>query len=44
MFHEMDQDKVDRSRGMDVTVVFTKTFSYEGRALLKQLRYPFKDR
>ena len=42
MFHEIDQDKVDRSRGMDITVVTSATNDDEGRALLKQLGFPFK--
>ena len=43
MFHEIDQDKIDRSRGMDITVVTTATNDAEGRALLKQLGFPFKE-
>jgi large subunit ribosomal protein L5 len=43
MFHEIDQDKVDRSRGMDITVVTTATNDDEGRALLKHLGFPFKE-
>ena len=43
MFHEIDQDKIDRSRGMDITVVTTATNDDEGRALLKQLGFPFKE-
>lgn len=43
MFHEIDQDKVDRSRGMDITVVTTATNDEQGRALLKQLGFPFKE-
>ena len=43
MFFEIDQDKVDRSRGMDITVVTTATNDDEGRALLKQLGFPFKE-
>jgi large subunit ribosomal protein L5 len=43
MFHEIDQDKVDRSRGMDITVVTTASNDDEGRALLKQLGFPFKE-
>ncbi len=42
MFHEIDQDRLDRSRGMDITVVTTATNDDEGRALLKQLGFPFK--
>ena len=44
MFHEIDQDKVDRQRGMDITVVTTATNDDEGRALLKQLGFPFAGR
>ena len=43
MFHEIDQDKIDRSRGMDITVVTTATTDDQGRALLKQLGFPFKE-
>ncbi len=43
MFHEIDQDKLDRSRGMDITVVTTATNDDEGRALLRQLGFPFKE-
>jgi large subunit ribosomal protein L5 len=43
MFHEIDQDKIDRSRGMDITVVTTATNDAEGRALLKKLGFPFKE-
>ena len=43
MFHEIDQDKIDRVRGMDITVVTTATTDDEGRALLKALGFPFKE-
>jgi len=43
MFHEIDQDKVDRQRGMDITVVTTATTDEEGRALLKLLGFPYKE-
>ena len=43
MFHEIDQDKIDRVRGMDITVVTTATNDDEGRALLKALGFPFKE-
>jgi len=43
MFHEINQDKIDRSRGMDITVVTTATNDDEGRALLKKLGFPFKE-
>jgi large subunit ribosomal protein L5 len=42
MFHEIDQDKIDRLRGMDITVVTTAKTDDEGRALLKHLGFPFK--
>ena len=43
MFHEVDPDKIDRSRGMDITVVTTAGNDDEGRALLKALGFPFKE-
>ena len=42
VFHEIDQDKIDRVRGMDITVVTTAKNDDEGRALLKALGFPFK--
>jgi large subunit ribosomal protein L5 len=44
MFHEIDQDKVDRQRGMDITIVTTATNDEQGRALLKQLGFPFAEK
>ena len=43
MFHEIDQDRIDRVRGMDITVVTTATNDDEGRALLRALGFPFKE-
>ncbi|WP_374929953.1 50S ribosomal protein L5 [Kytococcus sedentarius] len=43
MFHEIDQDKIDRVRGMDITVVTTAETDDEGRALLRALGFPFKE-
>jgi large subunit ribosomal protein L5 len=43
MFHEIDVDRIDRPRGMDITVVTTATTDEEGRALLKHLGFPFKE-
>ena len=43
MFHEIDQDKIDRVRGMDITVVTTAANDDEGRALLRALGFPFKE-
>ena len=42
MFHEIDQDRIDRVRGMDITVVTSAKNNEEGRALLKALGFPFK--
>jgi large subunit ribosomal protein L5 len=42
MFHEIDQDRIDRVRGMDITVVTTAKTDDEGRALLRQLGFPFQ--
>lgn len=43
MFHEIDPDSIDRSRGMDITVVTTATTNEEARVLLRQLGFPFKE-
>jgi len=43
VFHEIDQDKIDRTRGMDITVVTTAKTDDEGRALLRLLGFPFKE-
>jgi large subunit ribosomal protein L5 len=43
MFHEIDQDKTDRVRGMDITIVTTAQTDDEGRALLRSLGFPFKE-
>src|SRR5665647_1987234 len=43
MFYEIDQDKIDRVRGMDITVVTTSTTDDEGRSLLRRLGFPFKE-
>jgi large subunit ribosomal protein L5 len=42
MFHEIDQDRIDRVRGFDITVVTTAKSDDEGRALLRQLGFPFR--
>ena len=42
VFHEIDQDKIDRVRGFDITIVTTAKTDDEGRALLKALGFPFK--
>ncbi|MGH3366272.1 MAG: 50S ribosomal protein L5 [Nocardioidaceae bacterium] len=43
MFHEVNPDRIDRSRGMDITVVTTATSDEEGRSLLHRLGFPFKE-
>ena len=43
VFHEIDVDKIDRPRGMDITVVTSATNDDEGRALLRALGFPFKE-
>jgi large subunit ribosomal protein L5 len=43
VFHEIDQDRIDRVRGMDITVVTSAKTDEEGRALLKLLGFPYKE-
>ncbi len=43
MFAEVNPDKIDRVRGMDITVVTTAGTDDEGRALLRHLGFPFKE-
>ncbi len=43
MFHEIDQDKIDRTRGMDITIVTSAANDEEARTLLRQLGFPFND-
>ena len=42
MFYEIDIDQIDRPRGMDITIVTTARNDDEGRALLRELGFPFK--
>jgi large subunit ribosomal protein L5 len=42
MFHEINQDRIDRVRGMDITVVTSATNDEQGRALLRRLGFPFR--
>ena len=44
MFYEIDIDKIDRVRGMDITLVTTAGSDDEGRALLTHLGFPFADK
>lgn len=41
VFHEINQDDIDRVRGFDITVVTTAKTDDEGRALLLALGFPF---
>ncbi|HIG25607.1 MAG TPA: 50S ribosomal protein L5 [Acidimicrobiia bacterium] len=42
IFPEIDYDKVDRTRGMDITIVTTANTDEEGRALLDAFKFPFR--
>jgi len=42
VFHEINQDKIDRVRGFDITIVTTAKTDAEGRALLRLLGFPFQ--
>jgi large subunit ribosomal protein L5 len=42
IFHEINQDQIDRVRGFDITVVTTAKTDAEGRALLRSFGFPFK--
>ena len=42
VFHEIDQDRIDRVRGFDITVVTSAKTDDEGRALLRHLGFPFR--
>jgi len=44
VFPEIDQDKIDRVRGMDITLVTTAKTDDEARAFLKLLGFPFKEK
>jgi large subunit ribosomal protein L5 len=42
VFPEIDYDKIDAVRGMDITIVTTATTDEEGKALLDAFGFPFK--
>lgn len=42
MFPEIDFDKIDRIRGMDITITTTARTDDEGRALMRAFGFPFK--
>jgi len=42
VFPEVDYDKIDRIRGMDITITTTARTDEEGRVLLRAFQFPFK--
>ena len=42
IFPEIDYDKIDTVRGMDITIVTTAATDDSGRALLRALGFPFR--
>lgn len=44
IFPEIDYDKVDRIRGLDITITTTAKTNEEGKALLSALQFPFKNK
>ncbi|GIT82630.1 50S ribosomal protein L5 [Acinetobacter seohaensis] len=42
MFPEIDFDKIDQIRGMDITITTTARTDEEGRALMRAFGFPFK--
>ena len=42
IFPEIDYDKVDRVRGLDITITTTAKSDDEGRALLAAFEFPFR--
>jgi large subunit ribosomal protein L5 len=42
IFPEIDYDKIDQTRGMDITIVTTARTNAEGKALLDAFGFPFK--
>jgi large subunit ribosomal protein L5 len=43
IFPEIDYDKVDALRGLDITITTTAQTDQEGRALLEAFKFPFKN-
>jgi large subunit ribosomal protein L5 len=42
IFPEIDYDKIDALRGLDITITTTARTDEEGRALLEAFRFPFR--
>ena len=43
MFPEIDYDKVDALRGLDITITTSAETDEEGKALLKAFNFPFRN-
>jgi large subunit ribosomal protein L5 len=43
IFPEIDYDKIEQIRGMDISIITTATNDEEGRALLKEMGMPFRN-
>ena len=43
IFPEIDYDKVDKIRGMDISITTSATSDHEGELLLRALKFPFKE-
>jgi large subunit ribosomal protein L5 len=44
IFPEIDYDTIDQIRGMDISIITTAQTDEEGRALLKAMGMPFRDK
>jgi large subunit ribosomal protein L5 len=42
MFPEIDYDKIDALRGLDITITTSARTDEEGRALLEAFNFPFR--
>ena len=43
IFPEIDYDKVDKIRGMDISITTSATSDHEGELFLRALKFPFKE-
>ncbi len=44
IFPEVEYDKIDQIRGMDISIITTASNDEEGRALLKEMGMPFREK
>ena len=44
IFPEVEYDSIDQIRGMDISIITTAKTDEEGRALLKEIGMPFRDK